>query len=157
MHIVDPSNLFRRLDGRNVEIDYDWFLPASHEHAFERLIGAGVDLLMRNKRRHVDEVAGSGFSGEFQSIAPPHAGLAFYDVDYTFEFAVMMRSGLCVGMNAYSAGPELRGAGSRVSDRRGSIHSRSLRSVGIEVFGMNDANPMKFPVSFRDKRHPPVS
>ena len=148
MHIVDPSDLFRRLARRDVEVYYDRFLSASHEHAFERLIGAGVDFLMRNKRRDVDEVADAGFSGELQPITPTHASLALDDIDHAFKLAVMMRPRFRVGMNAYSAGPELRSARSSMSDRRRPIHSRSLRRVSVEFAGVNDTNPVKFPIDF---------
>lgn len=105
MCIVDPSHLFRRLDCRNVEVDDDGFLAASHENAFERLVGAGVDLLVRNVRRNVDEVAGSGFGGELELIAPTHASAAFDDIDDAFNLAVMMSSSLGVWMYGDGSGP----------------------------------------------------
>ena len=132
MNVVDPSNFFRRLDCRDVEIDHDRFLSAAHQHTFERLIGARVDLLMRNERRNVYEVAGPGFSRELEPITPSHASLSLDHIDHALKLAVMMRSRFCVGMNAYSSGPQLRGAGSRESDRRGAIHPRSLRCVRVE-------------------------
>src|SRR5258708_328564 len=148
MDVVDPSDFFRRLDGRDVEVDDDGFLAASHQHALERLIGAGVDLLMRNKRRDEYEVARPGFGGELQTITPSHASPALNDVDDTFKLAVMMRSGFCVGMNAYSSSPQLRSARSRVSDRGRAIHPRSLRRVGIEFAGMDDSNSVMLPIGF---------
>lgn len=148
MHVVDPAHFFRRLGRGDVEIEDDRFLSASHEHTFERFIDACVDLLMRNERRDVDEVAGPRFSGELQSISPAHARFALYDIDYTFELAVMMRAGFGVRMNADRAGPKLRSAGSSVSDCRGSVHAGSLRSVRVELAGAHDANAVKLPVDF---------
>src|ERR1041384_1676517 len=146
MHIVDPSHFFRRLDRRDVEIDHDRLLPASHEHAFEGMVRGGADLLMRHGRRNENEIAGPGLRGELEVIAPTHSGIPLHDVDYALEFAVMMSAGLCVGMNAYSAGPKLRGSCTRVSNRSGAIHPRCLRSVGIHVPGTNNPNSMKLPV-----------
>ena len=148
MHVVDPSNFFWRLGGWNVEVDNDRFLSASHERAFKRLIGAGVDLLMRNKRWDVDEVALAGFSGELQPITPTHASLALDDIDHALKLAMVMRSRLCVGMNAYSTGPELRSARSRVSYCGRAIHPGSLRSVRVEFAGVNDPNSVVFPIEF---------
>jgi len=155
MRVVDPPDLFGRLDGRNVEVDDDRFLPASHEDAFERLIGAGVDLLVRNVRRDVDEVAGSGFSGELEMIAPTQTRFAFDDVDDAFKLAVMMSPGLGVGMDGDRARPELRGPSSRVSDRSSAIHSGRLRRVSVEVVCMNNPHAVMLPIKFSDKGNPP--
>src|SRR5205809_2399863 len=85
MHVVDPTHFFGRLDRRNLKVHYDGFLTASHEYAFERLVSAGVDLLVRNVGRDIDEVAGSCFSGELEMIAPTHSSAAFDDVDDALE------------------------------------------------------------------------
>ena len=37
---------------------------AAYQHALQRLVGAGVDLLMRHVGRHEDEVAGAGLGHE---------------------------------------------------------------------------------------------
>ena len=149
MQVVDPSDFFRRLDVRNFKIDHDRFLPASHEHAFERLIDAGVDFLVWNKRRDVDEITGPGFSRELELITPTHASLALDDVDHALKLAVMMSSRFCVGMYAHSSGPQLRSAGSSVSDCSGSIHSRSLRRIGVEFVRADDTNSVMFPIGHR--------
>jgi hypothetical protein len=52
-----PSALFGLFDDRNVEVDDHRLLAAAHKHARERLVVVRVDLLVRNVRRHVDEVA----------------------------------------------------------------------------------------------------
>ena len=49
---VDPGDVFRLLDRFDVEIDHDRLVVAAHQHAFERLVLARVDLLMRHVRRH---------------------------------------------------------------------------------------------------------
>ena len=48
-------------------------------------VGAGVDLLVRHVRRHVDEVARAGLGGELELLAPAHARAALDDVDHAFE------------------------------------------------------------------------
>jgi hypothetical protein len=146
MRVVDPPDLLGRLYGRDVEVDDDRFLPASHKDAFERLIGAGVDLLVRNVRRDVNEVAGAGFSGELEMIAPSHASAAFDHVDDAFKLAVVVRSSLSVGMDADRARPKFRGPGSCVSDRRSAIHARRLSGVRIELARMNDAYALMLPI-----------
>ena len=102
---VDPVNRFRLLHRFDVEIDDDGFLVAAHEDAFERLVGAGVDLLMRHVRRDEDEIARPCLGEEFEMVAPAHAGAPLDDVDDAFERAVMMRAGLGVGMDADRPGP----------------------------------------------------
>ena len=146
MHIVDPTHFFGRLDRRNLEVHHDGLLAASHKDTFERLISAGVDLLVRNVRRDIDEVGGSGFSGELEMIAPTHASAAFDDVDDALELAVMMRPGFGVGMDGDRARPEFRGPSSRVSDGSSAIHSRRLRRVRIEFTRVNNANSVMFPI-----------
>jgi hypothetical protein len=145
MHVVDPSDFFRRFYGRDVEIHNDWLLATSHEHTFERLVSAGVDLLMRHIRRNVDEVARPGFSSEFEMIPPTHSRLALDHVDDAFKFSVVMSPGLCIRVNAYSPCPKLRCAGPRVSDRSRSVHPRSLRGVRIEFASANNADSVVFP------------
>src|SRR5690349_2098162 len=43
MDRVDPGHLFRLLDRLDVEIDDDRLVVAAYQHAFERLVGRGVD------------------------------------------------------------------------------------------------------------------
>ena len=147
MDVIDPPHLFWGLECRNLEIHNDWLLAASHEDAFERLLGAGVDLLMGNVRRNVDKVAGAGFRDKLELFAPTHARATFDDVDDAFKLSVVMRPGLGVRMDGDGSGPEFRGAGSRVCDRRSTAHSGRLRRVSIEVARVNDTNSMMFPVS----------
>jgi hypothetical protein len=149
MHIVDPTHFFGRLDGRNLEVHHDGLLAASHKDAFERLISPSVDLLVRNVGRDIDEVAGAGFSGELEMIAPTHSSAALDDVDDALEVAVMMRPGLGVGMDGDRARPEFRGPSSRVSDGSSAIHAGRLRRVRIEFTRVNDANSVMLPIRFQ--------
>ena len=149
MCIVHPNNFLGRLDGWDVEVDDYRFLSAANQHALERLTRAGVDLLMRHVRRNIDEVACVCLGGELEVLAPPHPSAALHNIDHALEIAVMMRSGLCVWVNADRASPELACARPRVSDRSRAVHPRRLRSVGVQIAGMNNPNAVAFPVRFR--------
>src|SRR4030095_8766777 len=117
MYLVHPLDLLGRFYGRDVEIYDDRLLPATHDNTFERLICISIDLLVRDKRRNINKVTRSGFSGEFETITPAHPRSSFDDVNHAFKFAVMMGSGLCVGVDGDGARPELRGARPCVRDR----------------------------------------
>jgi len=54
---------------RNVEIDDDGILTATHQHAFELLTGICVHLLMRHEWRNEDEIARPGFGYELEAFA----------------------------------------------------------------------------------------
>src|SRR6266851_1498606 len=143
---IDPVDGLRLLDRGDVEIDDDRFLVAAHEDAFERLRGAGVDLLMRHVRRHVDEIARSRLGDEFKPIAPAHAGPPLDDIDDALERAVMMRPGFRVGVDGDRAGPQLLRAGAGEVDRRGARHARCLRRVGVEILHADDAHAVGPPI-----------
>ena len=66
MDRVDPINLFEPLSGIDIQVDHHGFVVAAHQHAFERCIAEGIDLLVRNVRRHENEVAGFRLCGEFE-------------------------------------------------------------------------------------------
>src|SRR5215472_10611884 len=46
-----------RLGALDVEIHDDWVLPASDDHCFTRHIRAGVNFLMRDVRRNINEIS----------------------------------------------------------------------------------------------------
>src|SRR5487761_2259127 len=59
MDVVDPGNVLGiGLDVGKVEVHDDGLLPAATQHAGQRLGVARVDLLVRDVRRHIDEIAG---------------------------------------------------------------------------------------------------
>ena len=89
----------------DIEIDDDRFLTAADDNGFDGLVAAGVEFLVRDVGRGVDEIAGAGFVDEFEVLAPAEAGAAADDVENGFEFAVMVRAGARVGMNDDGAGP----------------------------------------------------
>jgi hypothetical protein len=131
---------------RNVQIDDDWFLAAADDDGFDGFVGAGVELLVGDVGRDVDEIAGAGFVHEFKVVAPAEAGATADDVDDGFEFAVMVRAGFGVGMNEDGAGPEFLGADFGVGDGFGAGHAGSLQGVGVELAVADDAEAVEFPV-----------
>src|SRR5436190_603809 len=48
VHRIDPQHGLGLLDGFDFQIDGDGFIVAAHQHAFQGLVGAGVDFLMRH-------------------------------------------------------------------------------------------------------------
>jgi len=57
--VVHPLHLLRiGLDVRQLEVDHDGLLPASHDHARQRRLRARVDLLVWHVRRDEDESPG---------------------------------------------------------------------------------------------------
>jgi hypothetical protein len=58
------SVLTDRLRALDIQIHYDGILPASHNHGLTRNICAGIDFLMWDVGRHVNEISGTGFITE---------------------------------------------------------------------------------------------
>src|SRR4029079_11308356 len=109
---------------------------------------ACVDLLVRNVRRHVDEIAGAGLGGELEPVAPSHPRAAADDVDDALDRSVMMRAGLRLRMDDHRAGPQLLGAHARVVDGRRPAHPRRLRGIAVELVGPHDAHAVVTPFRF---------
>ena len=143
---VDPAHGARLLHWFDIQIYDHGFVVAADEHALESFVARSVDFLMRDVGRHIDEVAGSGFSDVFEMIAPAHAGAAADDIDDAFERAVMMSAGLGVGEDIDGAGPDLLRSHARIVDGGGAIHAGRLSGVGVERILRNDFHPVRFPV-----------
>src|SRR5580693_5329435 len=79
-------------------------------------------------------------------IAPTKTGTAAHDVDYSFEFSMMMRAGLGVWVNYDCSSPELLGADAGVGDGFGARHAGRLGRVAIEFAIANDAQAVILPV-----------
>src|ERR1700761_7730884 len=107
----------RGLRAWHIQIHDNRILTAAHDNGLAGFIRARVDLLMRNVRRHVNEIAGAGLIGELEMIAPAHARTAFDDVEHRLEFAMMMWSGFGVRVHHHRSGPEFSRAGPRMRDR----------------------------------------
>ncbi len=135
-----------RLGSFEVEIDYDGVLTAADDDGFTGLVGVRVDLLVRDVWGHVNEIAGPGFTGEFQVVAPSHAGATANDVEDRFEFAVMMRPGFGVGLDDDGACPQFARARSSVGDGGCASHSGSLGSIGVQIARCDDFDAVMLPV-----------
>jgi len=131
---------------RNIQIDYDWFLAAADDYRLYRLVFSSVQLLMRDVGRNVDEVSRAGFIDELEIVSPAKACAATDYVDYGFEFAVMMRTGSCVGMHYDCSSPEFLRADFGMRDGFGTGHARRLRSIAIQFATADDAQAVEFPI-----------
>src|SRR5215469_13058970 len=96
---VDPFNLLGWLHRSYVQVDDDRFLAVAYNDALERFAGACVYLLMRDKWRDKDEIAGACLSHVLQPFSPAHSRTPSYHVDHAFQFAVMMGASLGVGVD----------------------------------------------------------
>ncbi len=140
---IDFLWLFHRIDIGDV--DHHRLVVGSHQHAFEHVLGIGIDFLVRHKGWYLDEVASAGFRDIFEPVAPTHARLAANDKDYAFERTMVMHAGLGIGLDRDGAGPDLLGADTRMIDGRLPIHAGSLGRIVIELVPLDDANAVMFP------------
>ena len=150
---IDPGHLLRRFYGRDIQVDDHRILPTADQDATERLVPAGIDLLMGHKRRHVDEIAGSCLRHELQAITPPHPRSPADDVDHALEIAMVMGAGFRVGMNRDRASPQLAGPRGRVGESRRSRHAGRLGSIQIQRRTGDDADTVVTPVLVGDIAH----
>jgi hypothetical protein len=60
---IDPDDPFGAFDRFDVEVDDDRLVVTANQHAFERLVGRRVDLLVRQKGRD------KGASGALNALA----------------------------------------------------------------------------------------
>ena len=88
-----------RLWTLDIQIHDNRILPASDHHRLTRYIYPGIDFLMRDVGRNINEIARAGFVAELQPITPAHAGPTADDVYNSFQFAMMVRAGLGVRLN----------------------------------------------------------
>src|SRR5271165_6521242 len=149
MYGVDPAHRFRLFDRSYIEVDDRRLAAAADEHAFKRLVLVRVDLLVGHVRRHVNEVAGTGFRGVLERLTPAHPRAPADDVDDALEVPVMVRARFRVGPNRDRAGPNFLRADARVRDRRGPIHALGLWDVRIELRTRNDPHALLFPILHR--------
>src|ERR1035441_4512916 len=72
-------------------------------------------------------------------LSPSHPNPTANDVEDGFGLAVVMRSGLCVGLDQHRDGPQFARSRSCACDSSGAGHARSLGCVWVQVAGWNDA------------------
>ena len=135
-----------RLWTLDIQIHDNRILPASDHHGLTRYIYPGIDFLMRDVGRNINEIARAGFVAELQPIAPAHPGPTSDDVYNSLQFAMMVRTGLGVRLNHYGTGPQLTCPGTRMSNGGGPCHSRSLGRVHVQFPRMHDLHTIVFPV-----------
>ena len=143
---------------RQLEVHDDRLLTAAAEHARQRLGVARVDLLVRHVRRHVNEIARARLGDEFQTLAPAHASPAAHDVNDAFQCAVVVRSGLGVGVDRHGSGPELSRASSGVINGGRPRHAGGLRRIEIQLRAGDHLDPVLAPVGRGVQAHllPPL-
>src|SRR5882724_6115349 len=100
---------------------------------------------MRNKRGNVNEVALSGFGHKLQPVAPPQPGYAIDHVDHAFEVAVVVGTGLGLGINGDSAGPKLCCASALGRHCGTPLHPQSLCCAVIQLVAANDPHTIRSP------------
>src|SRR5262249_27952514 len=132
----------------DVEINHDRFLTAPNDDTLERFIRLCIDLLVRDIRRHEDEIARAGFRGKFEAISPSHTRPPLHDINDALEFSVMMSAGLSVWMYADRSRPQLVCSGNCVIDRGRAIHAGRLRSIRVELSRLHYSHSVEAPVSF---------
>jgi hypothetical protein len=139
---ISPGGL-RTFD---VEIDYDGVLAASYHHGLAGFVRESVDLLVGHVGRNIDEVTRSGFTAEFQVVAPTHTGPAANDIEDGFQVAMVVWSGLRVRLYYNRASPQFARARSGVCNGCGPCHTESLGRVRVKVAGWNDSDAVMLPV-----------
>jgi hypothetical protein len=148
MDVICPIDFFRWLGRLDVQIDNDRFLAAPDKNAAKRLFSVRIDLLMRNERRNIDEIARTGLRYELKIFSPAHSRPPAYNVNNAFQVPMMMRARFRIGSNCYGSGPKLFGAGSRIRDCRGPIHTGCLGRVAVELVATDYLDAMLAPILF---------
>jgi hypothetical protein len=135
-----------RLGTLDIQIHDNRILPAPDDHGLTGYIWAGVDFLVRDVRRNVDEISGTGLIAKLQVIAPTHARTSSDNVENRLQLAMVVGARLGVGPNDYGTGPQLTCPGTRMSNGSGPCHSRSLGRVRVQLARVHDLYAMFFPV-----------
>ena len=143
-----------RLRALNRQVHDDWILPAADDNGFHRSIRPRVHLLMRNVRRHVDEVPGAGLCNEFQLIAPPESSMSSHDVEDCLQFAMVVWPRGDLGLYDYRTRPEFLCTSTCIRDGGRPRHARRLRRVVVEFPGADHPYTLLLPI--RHVRHPPI-
>jgi hypothetical protein len=143
---VDPVDCLRLLNRINVgNVYYHLFIVRAHEHALKRLVQAGIDLLVWDEGRHVDEVAGPGLCHILEVVAPAHAGLAAHHVNHAFKLAMVVHARLGVWLNSHCSGPDLLGTDTGVIDRGLPEHAWCLDRIGVKPVALEHPHPVMLP------------
>ena len=139
-------SLTDRLGTLDIQIHDHRILPASDDDGFAGDIPTGIEFLMWDIGRHVNEVPRTGLITELYPIAPAHARTTSDDVKHRLQFAMMVGTRSGVRLNDYGTGPQLARASTGVSNGGSSGHSRGLRRVRVQLTRVDDLYSMFFPV-----------
>src|SRR5262245_30605840 len=150
---IYPVHLFRGLCWRNIHIDHDGLLTATRDHAVQHLAWAGIDLLMRHERWHIDKVARSCFRSEFEMLTPAHPCPPRDDVNHRLQFAMMVWARFGLGLDREGAGPQLARTGPCSGNRRRARHIGCLRSIQINLTSRNHLHSVVAPICLRLHTH----
>src|ERR1700733_12230196 len=126
VQIVYPADQLRHFHRLDIQVVDETGLPASYQDTVQLQILAGVDLLVRDKWRHINEITGLGFGDEFEPIAPAQSCDAVDNIDDAFQVAVMMRAGPGLRIYGDRSGPQLRRPGALGRYRRATLHAQRL-------------------------------
>ena len=120
-----------RFRAGDIQVDDDGLLAAADDDGLDGHIAPRIQFLMRNVGRHVNEISGARFIYKFQLVSPAKAGAPAHHIDHRLQFAVMMGTGLGIGMHHHGSGPQLLGAHAGVRYGFGARHAGSLRGVRV--------------------------
>src|SRR5438874_1982899 len=150
---IDPIDCFWRFNGGNVQIYHDRLLTAADQHADEFLILAGVDFLMRDKRRHIDKISRPGLGNVLQMIAPTHTGTSMHHINHTLQIPMVVGTSFGMGMDSDGAGPELAGPRAGMGNGGSTGHACRLGGVQIERTALHHPHTVLTPVTDCFLRH----
>ncbi len=74
---INPFHIFWLFHRLDVQVHYNRLTVTSNKYAFQHIVLAGVDFLVRHKGRHINEIARPGFRREFKPLAPAHGARPF--------------------------------------------------------------------------------
>src|SRR5262245_45634131 len=101
---------------------------------------------MRHEWRNKDKISRPGFRDVLKLFTPAHSGAAPDNIDHAFQFPVVVRAGLRIGMYRDSACPELVGSCSRPVDRGSPDHAGRLWCLRIEMATRDDLHSIGLPI-----------
>ena len=108
---VHPFDQLRLLGSVDLQADQDGFLIVADQDADQRLVRAGIDLLVRHKGGDKDKISRTGFGIILQMFPPAQAGFAADNVDYALQFPVVMSARFSTWLDADTTSPDFPGTG----------------------------------------------
>src|SRR5947209_1599690 len=75
-----------------LQIHHNRLLRITHNDPLARLIGRGIDLLMRYKGWHINKITRLDFLLELHMVAPAHLAMTGDNIDNRLDLAVMVNT-----------------------------------------------------------------